>query len=86
MLNYRKYDTLMIFGRDAPSADSPKIEGNRRKSTPSVGGNSPKSGDDRIGQVASLRHRGFDWVLAGCRARNRVGLKGGRRRLAIAQF
>ena len=38
--------------------------------------NSPKSGDERIGQVFCLRHHGFD----------RVGPKGGRRRFAIRHF
>ena len=33
-----------------------------------------------------LRHRGFDRISAGCRARDRVGSKGGRRRSAIAHL
>ena len=43
----------MIPCHDAPSADSPKIEANRRKSTASGAGNLPKSGDDRICQIFS---------------------------------
>ncbi len=59
---------------------------NRRKSKewkeiePFGHGNSPKSSDDRIGQVFCLSQRRFDrvsWV--GCRADERVGPKGGHR-------
>ena len=39
-------------------------------------GNSPKSGDDRIGQLFCLRHRGFDRVSARCRGGNREVRKG----------
>ena len=58
---------------------------NRRKSTHGEG-YSPKSGDDRIGQVFSLRHRQLDRVSAGCDAVDRVGPKGGRQCSAIAHF
>ena len=40
---------------------------NQRKSTPKGGGNSPKSGDDRIGQVfvyVIAGSNGFQWVAA----------------------
>jgi len=50
-----------------------------KEMTASTRGISPKSGDDRIGQIFCLRQRGFDRVSAGCRARERVGPKGGRR-------
>ena len=42
-----------------------------------------KSDEDRFDQVFCLRDRGFDRVLVGCRARDRVGPKGSRRLFVI---
>ena len=47
------------------------------KTTHKIGGNSLKSGDDRMGQVFFLRHRGFQRVSTGYRAPDRVGPKSG---------
>ena len=49
-------------------------------------GNSPKSGDDRHGQVFCRRQRGFERVWAGCRAPDRVGPKSGLPLFTIAHF
>ena len=48
--------------------------------------NSLKPGDDHMGQVFCLRHGGFDRISAGCRARDRVGPKGGSRWSAFSHF
>ena len=81
MLSYVKF-YANGFGRNVISADSPKIEG--------IEVNGPL----RLGEIwwrshwpsFCLRHRGFDRVWAGCRARDRVGPKGGCQWFAIPHF
>ena len=66
----------MVSCRDASSSDSPKIEEIEGRSTASGG---CRNSATIALAVFFLRHRGFDRVSTGYRARDRVGPKGGRR-------
>ncbi len=85
MLNYIEFFGNG-FGRDVISADSPEIEGIEGNWPLRLGEDSPNSGDDRIGQVVCLDHRGFERVWAGCRKPDRVGPKSGLSLFTILHF
>ena len=76
----------MASRRDVLSLDLPQNRRNRRKWTPMDGEIRRNPATIALAKFFCLNHRGFDRVPAGCRARDRVGPKGGRRWSAIAHF
>ena len=85
LFNDTNFYMLMVFVMTPYPGIPPKNRRSQRKSIPKGEGNSPKSGDDRIGQVFAYVI-GFNRVSAGCRNDDRVGPKGGRRWSAIIYF